>query len=176
MRTAQMFTSDNNNSFTSVWHHKFETLKSIVQKKAPTNRSILSGGSGSTARGATNAKHAGVLQEAGISYDAPLNPVQVAAVRAERIAQKQKQAAEQQQQQQRLTATSSTATAATPSSPAVRTPTTAPQTTAAAPATTSAPQTAATTTTGGQQTLLLQASTSAVQGASTVKLNQLDVF
>ena len=64
-----------------------------------------------TARNATNAKHAGVLQEAGIVYDSPLNPVQVAAVRADRIAQKQKTAAamaeqlqvQQQQQQPRTT-------------------------------------------------------------------------
>lgn len=70
---------------------------------------MLSGNSATSNRSATNAKHAGVLQEAGIAYDTPLNPVQVAAVRAERIAQKQRTAAAmaeqaqvQQQQQQRL--------------------------------------------------------------------------
>lgn len=70
---------------------------------------MLSGNSTTSNRSATNAKHAGVLQEAGIAYDTPLNPVQVAAVRAERIAQKQRTAAAmaeqaqvQQQQQQRL--------------------------------------------------------------------------
>ena len=58
-------------------------------------------GAASASRGGTNVKHAGVLQEAGIVYDNPLNPVQVAAVRAERIAQKQKTAlAEQLQAQQ----------------------------------------------------------------------------
>jgi E1A-binding protein p400 len=111
MRTSQLFIADNNSSFTTVWHQKFETLKSIFQKKAPTNRSMLSSGAaGRSSSGATNAKHAGVLQDAGISYDTPLNPVQVAAMRAERIAQKQKAAAAmaeqaqlQQQQQQRLT-------------------------------------------------------------------------
>ena len=134
MRTSQLFTCDNNTSFTSVWHHKFETLKSIFQKKAPTNRSMLAscaGGSAGNAsnstanRHATNAKHALVLQEAGIAYDAPLNPVQVAAVRAERIVQKQKAAAalaevqSQQQQQQRLANLSSAATggALPPNSP-----------------------------------------------------------
>lgn len=90
---------------------------------------MLSGSGASVNRSATNAKHAQVLQEAGISYDTPLNPVQVAAVRAERIAQKQKAAvamAEQvqvQQQQQRLanlTTASPTVSGApgTPSSPA----------------------------------------------------------
>lgn len=38
MRTSQIYSADNNLSFTSVWHQKFETLKSIFQKKAPTNR------------------------------------------------------------------------------------------------------------------------------------------
>ncbi|EFX80979.1 hypothetical protein DAPPUDRAFT_21484, partial [Daphnia pulex] len=35
MRTSQLVTSDNNNTFTTVWHQKFETLKSIFHKKAP---------------------------------------------------------------------------------------------------------------------------------------------
>ena len=52
-------------------------------------------------------KHAGVLGEYGISYEAPLNPIQVAANRAERIQkEKQKSQAEQvaQMNQQRLAA------------------------------------------------------------------------
>ena len=53
---------------------------------------MLTGSGASVNRSATNAKHAQVLLEAGISYDTPLNPVQVAVVRAERIAQKQKAA------------------------------------------------------------------------------------
>ena len=56
---------------------------------------LPSSNSGSSGRSATNSKHAGVLIEAGIVYENPLNPVQVAAVRAERIAQKQRSAAEQ---------------------------------------------------------------------------------
>ncbi|KAI9564810.1 hypothetical protein GHT06_008551 [Daphnia sinensis] len=145
MRTSQLFAADGNNSFTTVWHQKFETLKSIFHKKAPTNRSMLTGSGASANRNATNAKHAQVLQEAGISYDTPLNPVQVAAVRAERIAQKQKAAvamAEQvqvQQQQQRLanlSTASPTVSGApgTPSSPATtaRVTSTAPPSTLAA--------------------------------------------
>ena len=93
---------------------------------------LSSGAAGRSSSGATNAKHAGVLQDAGISYDTPLNPVQVAAMRAERIAQKQKAAAamaeqaqlqQQQQQQQRLTTPSAVGVAAgsapTPNSPNV---------------------------------------------------------
>ena len=94
---------------------------------------MLSGNNATSNRSATNAKHAGVLQEAGITYDTPLNPVQVAAVRAERIAQKQRTAAAmaeqaqvQQQQQQRLASATGAAASsnvvsggtATPGSPA----------------------------------------------------------
>lgn len=89
---------------------------------------LSSGAAGrSSSNGATNAKHAGVLLEAGISYDTPLNPVQVAAMRAERIAQKQKAAAavaeqvqiqqQQQQQQQRLAPGTGGVVAGTPNSP-----------------------------------------------------------
>lgn len=106
---------------------------------------MLSGSSASSSRNTTNAKHALVLQEAGISYDTPLNPVQVAAVRAERIAQKQKAAvamaeqAQVQQQQQRLANLAAASPAVSgasvaPSSPA----TTARVTSAASPSTLSA--------------------------------------
>lgn len=38
MRTSQLYMADNNNSFANVWYQKFETLKNIFHKKAPTNR------------------------------------------------------------------------------------------------------------------------------------------
>lgn len=218
MRTSQLYTSDNNNSFSSVWHQKFETLKSIFHKKAPTNRlvversllecpdhlsscssnerSMLGGSTASANRSATNTKHALVLQEAGIAYDTPLNPVQVAAVRAERIAQKQKAAAamaeqaQVQQQQQRLAnlAAASPAVSGTtvaPSSPV----TTARVTSAASPSTLSAnPMASATVSTtqigssvvmntissasssNAQHTLLLQGSSTASLQGSAVRL------
>lgn len=40
-----------------------------------------------------NPKHAAVLQDHNINYDQPLNAMQVAAIRAERIAREKKQAA-----------------------------------------------------------------------------------
>lgn len=202
-----------------MWHQKFETLKSIFHKKAPTNRlvvetvlsrypdliscytlikrSMLSGSTASANRSATNTKHALVLQEAGIAYDTPLNPVQVAAVRAERIAQKQKAAAamaeqaQVQQQQQRLAnlATASPAVSGAtvaPSSPV----TTARVTSAASPSTLSAnPMASATASTtsqigssvvmntissasssNAQHTLLLQGSSTASLQGSPVRI------
>ena len=40
MRTSQLYAADSNSSFSNVWHNKFDTLKSIFHKKAPTNRSV----------------------------------------------------------------------------------------------------------------------------------------
>ena len=44
-----------------------------------------------------NPKHASVLQENSISYDHPLNPMQVAEIRAQRIQREKKQNQQQQQ-------------------------------------------------------------------------------
>ena len=103
---------------------------------------MLTGTSAVANRSATNAKHALVLQEAGISYETPLNPVQVAAVRAERIAQKQKAAAamaeqvQVKQQQQRLANLSAASPAVSGSNVAPSSPiTTARVTSAASPST-----------------------------------------
>ncbi len=195
MRTSQIFSVDNNNSFSTVWHQKFETLKSIFHKKAPTNRSMLTGSSAAANRSATNAKHALVLQEAGISYETPLNPVQVAAVRAERIAQKQKAAAAiaeqvQVQQQQRLANLSAASPAVSGSNVAPSSPiTTARVTSAASPSTLAAnPMAGATASTqmgstvvmntissaassNTQHTLLLQGSAGGSLQASPVNLS-----
>lgn len=169
MRTSQIFSADNNNSFSTVWHQKFETLKSIFHKKAPTNRSMLTGSSAAANRSATNAKHALVLQEAGISYETPLNPVQVAAVRAERIAQKQKAAAaiaeqvQVQQQQQRLANLSAASPAVSGSNVAPSSPiTTARVTSAASPSTLAAnPMAGATASTQMGSTVVMNTISSA---------------
>lgn len=154
---------------------------------------MLSGSSANANRSATNAKHAGVLQEAGIAYDSPLNPVQVAAVRAERIAQKQKTAAamaeqaQAQQQQQRLAASVAAASpgvvaaggVAAPGSPAALA-AAARVTTVASPSTLGASPLAATSVVAssgtpgpvvtGQQTLLLPGQASSTVLGPTVFL------
>lgn len=79
MRTSQLFLQDNNSSFTTLLHQRFETIKSLATKRAPTLRHTIVNPSG------RNPKHAAVLAESGISYEQPLTPVQVAVNRAERI-------------------------------------------------------------------------------------------
>merc|ERR1719318_1608485 len=79
MKTGALFKTDNNNAFSSMFSSRFETIKSIANKRTPTTTPLLVN---PTMR---NPKHAAVLAESGISYDTPLTPVQVAANRAERI-------------------------------------------------------------------------------------------
>merc|ERR1719431_478405 len=78
-KTGAVFKTDNNNAFSSMFSGRFETIKSIANKRTPTTTPLLVN---PTTR---NPKHAAVLAESGINYDNPLSPVQVAANRAERI-------------------------------------------------------------------------------------------
>ena len=79
MKTGALFRADNNNAISSTFSSRFETIKSIANKRTPTNTPLLVN---PTLR---NPKHAAVLAESGVDYDAPVSPVQVAASRAERI-------------------------------------------------------------------------------------------
>merc|ERR1719411_766210 len=79
MKTGALFKADNNNAFSSTFSGRFETIKTIANKRTPTNTPLLVN---PTLR---NPKHAAVLAESGVDYDAPVSPVQVAASRAERI-------------------------------------------------------------------------------------------
>jgi len=60
----------------------------MAAKRVPPVRPQLSG-----SVGVKNTKHLAVLAENGINYDRPLSPVQVATLRAERIAREKKNAA-----------------------------------------------------------------------------------
>jgi E1A-binding protein p400 len=79
LKTGALFKTDNNNAFSGMFSSRFETIKSIANKRTPTTTPLLVN---PTMR---NPKHAAVLAESGINYDNPLSPVQVAANRAERI-------------------------------------------------------------------------------------------
>ncbi|XP_066594642.1 helicase domino isoform X2 [Prorops nasuta] len=100
MRTSQLYNQDKNHSFTMMCCQKFDSIKSISNKRTPTVKPLLVNPL------TKNPKHAAVLAECGIQYDSPLAPIDVAARRAERIAkEKLKNAvltAEQQQQAARL--------------------------------------------------------------------------
>jgi len=79
MKTGALYRTDNNNAISSAFSSRFETIKSIANKRTPTTTPLLVN---PTLR---NPKHAAVLAESGIDYDSPVSPIQVAANRAERI-------------------------------------------------------------------------------------------
>ena len=85
MRTSQLFHQDNNGSITTLFSLRFDSMKSIATKRTPTLRPTLANPT------MKNPKHAAVLSESGINYDSPQTPIQVAAIRAERIAKEKKQ-------------------------------------------------------------------------------------
>ncbi|XP_064459250.1 helicase domino-like isoform X2 [Ornithodoros turicata] len=96
MRTGQLFQQDGNQSFTTLYNTRFETIRAVASKRTPTLKPLF------TNPTAKNPKHAAVLSENGINYEQPLNPVKLATIRAERIArekQKTQVAAEAQRQQ-----------------------------------------------------------------------------
>ncbi|XP_034942058.1 helicase domino isoform X5 [Chelonus insularis] len=88
MRTCQLYNQDKNNSFTIMCCQRFDTIKSVSNKRTPTVKPLLVNPL------MKNPKHAAVLAECGIQYDSPLSPIDVATRRAERIAkEKQKNVA-----------------------------------------------------------------------------------
>lgn len=85
MRTSQLFTNDNNNSFTKLMKVKYDNVKTAFLKKAPQLKQVLVNPS------LKNPKHAAILGEFGISnYDAPMTPVDIAERRVEKLKEKQR--------------------------------------------------------------------------------------
>ncbi|XP_043282963.1 helicase domino isoform X5 [Venturia canescens] len=80
MRTSQLYNQDKNNSFTLMCCQRFDTIKSVSNKRPQPTKSLLVNPL------LKNPKHAEVLAESGIQYDGPLAPIEVATRRAERIA------------------------------------------------------------------------------------------
>uniref|UniRef100_A0A0K8SA08 Helicase domino n=2 Tax=Lygus hesperus TaxID=30085 RepID=A0A0K8SA08_LYGHE len=80
MRTAQLFGQDNNSTMTQIMNTRFEAIRSISNRRAPTTKPLL------VNPGIKNPKHAEILAECSIDYDNPLTPVEVASKRADRIA------------------------------------------------------------------------------------------
>ena len=85
MRTSQLYMADGHKSNTKLHNLRFDGIKAISSKRSPTVRLSLANPA------VKNPKHAAVLQENGINFDQPLNPQQVAVIRAERIAKEKKQ-------------------------------------------------------------------------------------
>ena len=90
MKTSQIHGQDSNNGVTLLYSLRFDSVKGIATKRPPTMRQTLVNPT------QKNPKHASVLQENSISYDHPLNPMQVAEIRAQRIQREKKQNQQQQ--------------------------------------------------------------------------------
>jgi E1A-binding protein p400 len=93
MKTSTLYAQDNNTAWSAMYANRFESIKAVANKRSPTTKPLVVNPS------MKNSQHAIVLSEAGISYDSPLNPIQVAANRADRI-QREKERTQQDQQQQ----------------------------------------------------------------------------
>ncbi|CAM5999175.1 unnamed protein product, partial [Sphagnum balticum] len=91
LKTSQLFMQDNNLTFSILNNKRFETIKMIANKRTPTSKNMFINPTGK------NPKHIALLSENSINYDQPLQPMQVAFNRAERIAREKQKNLEQQQ-------------------------------------------------------------------------------
>lgn len=80
MRTIQLYNQDKNHTFSAMCCQRFEAIKLVSNKRAPTAKSTLCNPA------MKNPKHAAVLAENGIDYENPSTPLEIAKNRAERLA------------------------------------------------------------------------------------------
>ncbi|KAM4810439.1 E1A-binding protein p400-like [Rhinophrynus dorsalis] len=90
LRTSQIYAQDEGVTHTQLYTSRFELMKMTAGKRSPPIKPLL--GMNPFQK---NPKHASVLAESGINYDKPLPPIQVASLRAERIAKEKKALVEQ---------------------------------------------------------------------------------
>ncbi|KAM4707662.1 E1A-binding protein p400 [Discoglossus pictus] len=90
LRTSQIYAQDEGVTHTQLFTSHFELMKMTAGKRSPPIKPLL--GMNPFQK---NPKHASVLAESGINYDKPLPPIQVASLRAERIAKEKKALVEQ---------------------------------------------------------------------------------
>ncbi|KAM3939886.1 E1A-binding protein p400-like isoform 2-T2 [Leptodactylus fuscus] len=94
LRTSQIYSQDEGLSHSQLYTTRFDLMKMTAGKRSPPIKPLL--GMNPFQK---NPKHASVLAESGINYDKPMQPTQVASLRADRIA-KEKKALEQVRAQQ----------------------------------------------------------------------------
>ncbi|XP_075073303.1 E1A-binding protein p400-like isoform X2 [Mixophyes fleayi] len=90
LRTSQIYAQDEGVTHTQLYTNRFELMKMTAGKRSPPIKPLL--GMNPFQK---NPKHASVLAESGINYEKPLPPIQVASLRAERIAKEKKALVEQ---------------------------------------------------------------------------------
>ncbi|KAG8455975.1 hypothetical protein GDO86_001967 [Hymenochirus boettgeri] len=95
LRTSQIYAQDEGMTHSTLFATRFELMKLIAGKRSQPSKPVLGGNPFQK-----NPKHASVLAESGINYDKPLPPIQVASLRADRIAKEKKALVEQARAQQ----------------------------------------------------------------------------
>lgn len=88
MRTNQLYVQDNSRALTTCFMLHVEALKGLPPKRS----TAMSLSSTATVSGTRNAKHIAALVDLNLNYDQPVSPLQIAAMRAERLAKDKKQA------------------------------------------------------------------------------------
>lgn len=84
LRTRQLVEEDNNAHWTELHHARSDVIKTLAHSRKPAPKPLLVNPL------MKNPKHAAVLAESGIEYETPLNPIEIASRRADRIAKDKK--------------------------------------------------------------------------------------
>ncbi|KAM4707111.1 E1A-binding protein p400-like [Discoglossus pictus] len=98
LRTSQIYAQDEGITHSQLFTARFDLMKMTAGKRSPPIKPLL--GMNPFQK---NPKHASVLAESGINYDKPLPPIQVASLRADRIAKEKKALVEHARAQQQPT-------------------------------------------------------------------------
>uniref|UniRef100_A0A8C5QJ24 E1A binding protein p400 n=1 Tax=Leptobrachium leishanense TaxID=445787 RepID=A0A8C5QJ24_9ANUR len=98
LRTNQIYAQDEGMSHSQLFNTRFDLMKTAAGKRSPPIKPLL--GMNPFQK---NPKHASVLAESGINYDKPMLPVQIATLRADRIAKEKKALVDQVRAQQQST-------------------------------------------------------------------------
>ena len=85
VRTSQLYAEDDHAEATQLHNMRFDSILAIAAKRQPSQQPLPG------IPRLQNLEHAAVLAENGINYDMPLTPIQVAQIRAERIAKEKKE-------------------------------------------------------------------------------------
>lgn len=116
VKVSQMLSQDNNAQYRNIFSSKFDTIKTIANKRAPTTKPAAVG-----PQVKTN-KHIQVITELGINYDQPLAATSIAQARYDRIQLERKKIEMVRQQQAAVVA--ATAASGAPVMPPQGVPTT----------------------------------------------------
>lgn len=102
VKVSQLLSQDNNAQFRSIFCSKFDTIKNIAIKRAPTNKPV------SHNPQVKSNKHIQAIAELGVNFDNPLSATSIAQARIERI-QLERRKLELVRQQQAVAAAASAA-------------------------------------------------------------------